>query len=378
MLKINELKINELKIKSILLASCLFFCSFSLADEKKKSTDDLNFSALIQPVSEDNILYDKKDWYNWGSSIVKGDDGKYHLFYAQMSRELGFPTWISDGVIRRAEADKPEGPYTAKEIVLQGRGPEHWDSYTAHNPWIQKYGDKYYLYHISVNMKGRGLNKEQMQQARGRSFDNPYKGELRRNQRIGVAVADSPLGPWQRFDQPQVEPAGPIVNITCNPAVTERPDGGYLMLVRGDMPNNEDAVKESVHKLVRHQAIALAPTPTGPWTVQEKAAVGDMNAEDPAVWYDHKRQRYYGLYHAFGYMGMMTSVDGLHWEKAKHHKVMPLSYKNDKGETVEVARMERPFVFIENGEPRVLTVSIALKDGESYSMFIPLKSQAEL
>lgn len=332
-----------------------------------KSTDDLNFAELLQGVSENNILYDSTEYFNWGSSIVKGEDGKYHLFYAQMPREHGFTSWLNDGVISRAVADNPAGPYKHQEIVLKGRGFGYWDETTAHNPWIQKYEGRYYLYYISTNHGGKKLTADELYQSRYKWIDNEFRALVRENQRIGVAVADSPRGPWQRMEQPIVEPDGPIETITCNPAVTRRPDGGYIMLVRGDMPDTTE--------LVRHQAVALSPTPNGPWTIQPKAAVSYMNAEDPALWYDEKRKRYYGIYHGFGYMGLITSLDGLDWKKAKHYKIMNLEYKNDKGEMVKVARMERPFVYLENGEPTVLTVSVKLENGESYSMFIPLITQ---
>ncbi len=328
------------------------------------STDDLDFAKMLKGVAPDNILYDQKEYFNWGSSIVKGEDGKYHLFYAQMPRDLGFSTWLNDGVISRAVADKPEGPYTHQETVLKGRGLGFWDETTAHNPWIQKYNDKYYLYYMSSNYSGKKLNKQQLHEARTKWIDNGFRAMVRENQRIGVAVSESVFGPWKRFDKPQVEPSGPIEKITCNPAVTQRPDGGFLMLVRGDKPNTKE--------LVRHQAIALSDNPKGPWEVQEKAAVGNLNAEDPAIWFDKKRERYYAIYHAFGYLGLITSEDGLNWKKARHHKIMELAYKDEKGKMIKVQRMERPFVFLENDIPKVLTVSIQQANGESYSMFIPL------
>ncbi|MGB5510848.1 MAG: glycoside hydrolase family protein [Woeseiaceae bacterium] len=341
-----------------------------LANTAGADTDDLDFAALLQGVDESNKLYDTENWYNWGSSIVKGEDEKYHLFYAQMSRELGHDTWLTDGVISHAVSDSPAGPYTHRQIVLGGRGQGFWDERTAHNPWIQKYNGKYYLYYISTNFGGRSLDEEQLSQARTQWIDNEYRAMIRESQRIGVAVADSVYGPWMRLDEPIVEPGGPIETITCNPAVSQRPDGGYIMLVRGDMPG--------VDELVRHQAVALARTPTGPWTIQEKAAVDELNAEDPALWWDEKRQRYYGIYHAFGYMGLITSEDGLNWRRAKNYKIMDLAYRLKTGEYVKVTRMERPFVYLEDGTPKVLTVSIMQDDGESYSLFIPLAENNQL
>lgn len=332
--------------------------------DAQESTDDLNLSNRIQTITDDNILYDE-NYYNWGSSIIRGEDGKYHLFYAQMPKEHGFGSWLTDGVVSHAVADDPAGPYTHKEIVLEGRGPGHWDAYTAHNPRIKHFDGKYYIYYMSTNTGGKELTAEEWWQARYKWIDNEFRALVRENQRIGVAVADSINGPWKRFDKPMVEPAGPIAKITCNPAVTERPDGGYLMLVRGDKPNEP--------KLLRNQAVALAPTPTGPWEVQPKAAVGDLNSEDPAVWYDYERERYYGIYHAFGYMGLITSTNGIDWVRAKHYKVMDLSYTRRDGKKVQTARLERPFVFVEDGEAKVLTVGVREKGGRTFSLFIPLE-----
>jgi hypothetical protein len=120
----------------------------------------------------------------------------------------------------------------------------------------------------------------------------------------------------KRFDKALVEPKLPIVNITCNPTLTKRPDGGYLMFIRGDKPNQK--------KLIRSQAVAFSESPMGPWKIHPKPAVGNLNSEAPCVWYDQKRKRYYAVYHAFGYMAMITSEDGLNWKKARHYKVSQL------------------------------------------------------
>ena len=127
--------------------------------------------------------------------------------------------------------------------------------------------------------------------------------------------------------------SGPITQITCNPAVTQRPDGGYIMIIRGDKPDVEFANGKwpDQGELIRSQAIALSSTPEGPWEIQPKPAVGNLNSEDPAIWYDVKRKRYYGIYHAFGYMGMITSLDGINWEKAKHYKVLDKAIKKADG-----------------------------------------------
>ena len=347
------------------------FC-ISLNVIAQDDTDDLNLASKISEISEVNIL-SNPDYYNWGSSIVKGEDGKYHLFYAQMSKKLGFGTWLTDGIISHAVSDSVAGPYVHKEVVLKGRGPGYWDAYTAHNPWIKYFNGKYYLYYMSTNTSERTLSEAEWDEARHKDISYEFRALVRKNQRIGVAVSESVNGPWKRFDKPIVEPAGPIEQITCNPAVTQRPDGGFIMIVRGDTPGIEYAGDwPTLQELKRSQAIALSNSPMGPWKIQSKAAVGNLNAEDPAIWYDEKRKRYYGIYHAFGYIGMITSVDGVNWDKAKHYKVLDKAIKKADGSEISAQKLERPFIYAENGVAKVLTVAV-MDGGNTYSLCIPLK-----
>lgn len=347
----------------VLTIALSLFASFT----HSKDTDDFNLSAMMQGVSEDNIFYDKK-YFNWGSGIVKGDDGKYHLIYSQMPREHGFFSWLTDGRVSRAISDNPAGPYKHVGVVLEGRGEGYWDQYTVHCPKVYTFDGKYYIYYMATNSGDRKLTPKQLEEARrsGWKPDN-LRNMLRLNQRIGVAVADSIEGPWKRFDKPLIEPELPIANIVNNTTVTKRPEGGYLMIVRGDQP---DQAKDEI---IRMQAVLLADHPLGPWKMQPKPVIKDYNSEDPEVWYDAERKRYYSLYHAFGYMGMITSLDGLNWKRAKHYKVSDKSYTTTEGKTVQVHRYERPTIYHENGKPLVMTAGIKMPDGDTHSLFIPLK-----
>lgn len=182
--------------------------------------DDLNLANKISEVREQNI-FQNLDYHNWGSSIIKGEDGKYHLFYAQMSKKIGFKSWLTDGVISHAISDSVAGPYVHKEIVLEGRGFDYWDAYTAHNPRIKFFDGKYYLYYISTNTGDCKFSEEEFEQARTQGIPNRFRSIVRMNQRIGVAVSENINGPWKRFDMPILEPSGPIAQITCNPAVAK-------------------------------------------------------------------------------------------------------------------------------------------------------------
>lgn len=349
-----------------LMAGCELSRQASDRHNPEAGPDDLNLATMIQPVTDENLFSDPNN-HNWGASIVKGEDGKYHLFYAQMAKKHSFGSWLTDGVISHAVADSPTGPYQHKEVVLSGRGHGHWDAYTAHNPRIKYFEGKYYLYYMSTNSGDVRLSEQELNQARFGKAKEKLRELLRRNQRIGVAVADSVNGPWQRLEQPIVEPAGPVVNTSSNAAIARHPSGYYVMLFKGDKPNQT--------KLVRSQAVATAPTPVGPWEVLPNPAVGDLNSEDPSIWYDAKRERFYGIYHAFGYMGLITSVDGFSWQKAKNYKVIEgKGFQHAVEGLRRVGRFERPFVYVENGIPVVLSVAVKphYNKGDSYSLFIPL------
>ena len=355
---------NIIKLLFVILPTCLI---------SQINTDNLNLANKILEVDKENIL-SNPSFHNWGSSIIKGEDGKYHLFYAQMSKKIGFKSWLTDGIISHAVSDSLTGPYVHKEVVLRGRGFGYWDAYTAHNPRIKFFDDKYYLYYISTNTGDRVLTNEEFNQARNEVIPNEFRSLVRMNQRIGVAVSESINGPWKRFNQPIVEPSGPITQITCNPTVAKRPDGGYIMILRGDKPNIEysNGKWPDQNELIRSQAIAFSDSPLGPWVIQPKPAVGNLNSEDPTIWYDSNRNRYYGIFHAFGFMGMITSVDGINWKEAKNYKILDKAINKSDGTKINANRLERPFVYVEDGLAKALTVAVLEKNQNSYSLIIPL------
>ena len=353
--------------KYLYIFPLLALCAFFAKAENIESTDDYNLTAAMQGVSKENIFHDE-EYFNWGSSIVKGEDGKYHLFYDQMPRKHGFQSWLTDGIVSRAVSDSPIGPWKKIQVVLEGRGVGYWDQYTAHCHKVYKFDGKYYLYYMSTNPGIIDLTPEQLEEVRRTSWrPGNLRNRMRLRQRIGVAVADSIEGPWKRFDKPLFEPELPIANQSNNVSVTERPEGGYLMIIRGDQPDQKR------DEIIRMQAVLLADHPLGPWAMQPKPVVVNYNSEDPEVWYDAERKRYYNLYHAFGYMGMITSTDGLNWERAKNYKVSDKSYQTVDGQTVKVHRYERPGIYLENGKPLVMTAGILTPEGDTYSLFIPLK-----
>ncbi len=327
-------------------------------------TAPLVFKDRFQPVTEDNI-FKTDDYFNWCSSVLKGEDGKYHLFYSRWPKKFTFSGWLTHSEIAHAIADHPAGPWEYKETVLQGRGKGYWDAITAHNPKIEKFGDTYYLYYISTNMGSRRYTEaELIETARAGSSHPNWKEQLRPNQRTGVAVSGSINGPWTRLDQPLIEPSGPITTLTVNPAIAQGKDGQYYLIVKGDKPNQT--------AFVRNQAVALSKSPTGPFEMQPKAVIDDRDTEDMSIWYDDTRKRFYGIFHAHTFIGMIQSSDGIHWMEASSFEIMKKQIPFADGSNLIPDRMERPFLFLEGDTPKVL--SLAVKKGdEAYIVFVPLE-----
>ena len=56
--------------------------------------------------------FECEGYWSWGSSVVKGEDGKYHMFVSRFPKSLPFhPGWMIASEVVHAVSDIPEGPY---------------------------------------------------------------------------------------------------------------------------------------------------------------------------------------------------------------------------------------------------------------------------
>ncbi len=187
----------------------LFVASVNLSCHSNNENDDIDFSGKFLPVKPSNIFEDST-YFNWGSSIVKGEDSLYHLFYSRFPKKHGFKSWRTHSEIAHAISENASGPYKYFETVMDKRSPNYWDAVSVHNARIEKYDSLYYLYHIGTNLNGKSFDSLTLMNI----LKEDYKGKnwniLRDNQRIGVAISKSVYGPWQRLDNPLIEPSGGI------------------------------------------------------------------------------------------------------------------------------------------------------------------------
>ncbi len=313
--------------------------------------DTLNLAAMIQPLTDDSI-HRERGWFCWGPNLIRGDDGRTWMVYSRWPGATGAGGWLTDSEIALAVADAPAGPYKRVGVLLRGRGPGYWDELMAHNPKLKRFGDRYYLYYIS-------------------SRSGPTRGHIRDSQRTGVAVADSLRGPYRRFNEPLVAPTPPIHNVAVNPAVTQMPDGRFLMIIKGDIAPKEPTAPFPQ----RLQALAVSNSPVGRFEFLPEPAIADIDTEDASIWYDSARETYYAVFHAHRYIGLIASDDGTHWHRARHSVVTGKRLRRADGGVLEPQRLERPGVFIEGDRPRVLCLG-GCRGDDWYCLTIPLAPPA--
>ena len=248
-------------MKLRLLLLCFFGLVLGFA---QNGEDDLYVYDNFGKVSGDNI-FNTEGYFNWGSSIIKERDGKYHLFYSRWKKEYGFQGWLTHSEIAHATSKSPAGPWKYKETVLIGSGKGNWDAITAHNPKIKYFEGKFYLYYIATNMGDKDYTEEELVETAIAGYNHPNWKILRPNQRTGVAVSNSLNGPWSRIDKPLVEPYGPITTLTVNPAIDKGKDGKYYLIIKGDKPNEK--------RFIRNQAVGVSEHPDGPFEIKEKPVI---------------------------------------------------------------------------------------------------------
>ena len=174
----------------------------------------------------DNGIEDSA-WSYWGGNILKGDDGKYHLFVCRWPENSakGHGEWPNSEVVH-AVADNTMGPFKVREVVGKG-----------HNPEAYRMKDGRYIIYV---------------------IDGYY-------------LADSINGPWKagkfEFNPRDRE----IIEGLSNLSFVQREDGSFVMVCRGG-------------------GIWVSQDGLSPWQqVTSKRVYPDVDGrfEDPVIWRDN-------------------------------------------------------------------------------------------
>lgn len=326
-----------------------------------------------------NNGYRDDNYWVWGSTVVKGDDGLYHMYVSRWSRELPFhPGWMSECEIAHCISGNIAGPYTFSDVALGKRGAQYWDGQACHNPKILRHGDKYLLFHIGSTHPFESYFDAEVQNT---SSKHCIVG--RSNKRVGLAVSDSPYGPWTRMDDP-ILPTRPDTFysfLTSNPSAIVHEDGSTLLMFKARAYEGDTHGPMTI-------GMAKADHYLGPYTVVNNEPIfGPDNVgeiEDPAMWLDDEgyhmlakdmRGSICGERHA----GILChSKNGLDWEVDPSPRAYSKEIIWEDGEKGFLGQMERVFPYVEDG--KLTTLFFAVMDGgggfdkgkQSWNIAIPL------
>lgn len=332
-----------MKILSVFLFITIFALS-TFAQDKPELKESWYCKSLA---SEGKFILEDPNYRVWGCAPIYDDEGKVHVYF---SRWKISGDWLKNSEIAHAVADHPEGPYKVLGTILKGRGTGYWDAHSIHNPSIYRVGKKYVLLYI-----GNDTTK----------VDEQYdRAQTAGSQRVGMAIADSPYGPWKRFDKPMIDvspnPKDWDSYCTVNPAFVQKPDGGFLLYYRAWDRKNDDR---------RKTGVAYSDNLEGPYKKYEGNPVIDHKdyggqTEDPYCFYYNNK--YHCIIRDMGNYDWLSSLylssdDGYNWpgfERAHH-----------KGDTYfdvpENARYERVQILFKDGKPEYQFNAIQKRLGEN-------------
>jgi hypothetical protein len=323
--------------------------------------------------------YREDGFWVWCGSVIRGDDGRYHMMASRWTRSVPFnPNWLTNSCVVHAVSATPEGPYTYVGDVLPPRGAGYWDGMMTHNPTIHRWNDTYLLFYTGTTYSGPMPESGPPTEAQWR--------EARASQRIGLATAPSPAGPWQRADRPILEPRPGRWDglMTTNPAPCIRPDGRVLLLYKST----------AAQKAPILYGVSEAPRFDGPYDrVSDEPFYPlpdrSVSYEDACVWIED------GRYHViFNDMtGAITgedhagthavSEDGRAWRLADPPKAYSRTIHWEDGTTSTQGSVERPQLLIQDGRPTHLFAATANGPGgfanatRTWNMVVPLRTEKE-
>jgi len=362
-------------IQHFITTSTLVFLLVNLTSCHKNEAVDLTIE--LGKTAKHSVFSGGDSISIWGGSVIKGDNGLYHMYYSRWPKKLGWE-WVTNSEIAHATSHTPFGPFKHVDVALPDRGNTYWDGSCTHNPTIHKFGNKYYLYY----MGNYGDNK---------IVSTPVNPKInwvhRNNQRIGVAVADDPNGPWTRFDKPVLDithgdSLAHDALMTSNPSVCEMTDGRILMVYKAVGKKYQLPFGGPVVHLV-----AIADSPTGPFKKYPNPIFLEKGerfpAEDPYIW--HQAGKYHAIVKFFNqenkkrrfYLAHYLSFDGIDWQKAKNFIISDKTIYWQDGSKQQFDHLERPQLYIEDGKAVALICAADTIDNKgiihSFNIQIPLK-----
>lgn len=243
-------------------------------------TDDTWGADNVIPRYTDNGIEDS-EWSYWGGNVLKGEDGKYHLFVCRWREDSpkGHGEW-PNSIVVTAKSDIPVGPYQVEATIGKG-----------HNPEAFRLEDGRIVVYV---------------------IDGYY-------------IADRMEGPWSYHKFEFDNRDRPIIEGLSNLSFARREDGSYIMVCRGGgIWFSKDGVSPY------HQ-------------VTDQRVYPDVEGrfEDPVIWktniqYHMIVNDWYGRIAYY-----LRSKDGIHWKVDPGEAYIPGITNYEDGTTEDWFKYER-------------------------------------
>ena len=305
-------------------------------------------------------------YHVWGTSPIRDDRGRVHLLFSRWTEEASHYGWVMCCEVAHAVSDHPEGPFEITGTVLSGRGGTAWDSWSIHNPTVHRVGDKYLVFYMGSDGSSFDQSREELIELSCRNPDAyaPYFHKLVASKQVGMAVADSPEGPWVRINDAPVVPRGQEGDwddfVTSNPAFLSHSSGELWLYYKG-WSRKTAAIKNGN----RRYGLAVSQSLEGPFKKYAANPLIDLShlghniqCEDAYLFYSDRK--FHMVLRDMGYynheVGLhFESVDGLQWgvpqiafREAPYYFDEPLPGLDREG------RLERPQILMKDGRPEYL------------------------
>lgn len=325
------------------------------------------------------MVFEEPGWHVWCGSVCEWG-GEWWLFYSRWRESLGFDAWATHSEVAVARGASPTGPFfPEKKVILPAEGGALWDRDTAHNPTVFAAGDTLCMaYTGTYGPYQRGGAPEGEIPKDGRWWEH------RNNQRVGIAVARHPLGPWKTEDRPVIDINSKGWDSLCvnNPSVAVGPGREWVMIYKGVTDGPRPFGKEVLH------GVAVSQSPMGPFNKLDgihpfKVEGVVFAAEDPFVWWDVRSAKFRAvlkdthgdLAGAGRTLAFYESTDALDWKLSSIPPISGAAVEWDDGEVQAMDRLERPQVIFDRSGQAVSLQLACLPAGgghRSFSLSVPL------
>lgn len=293
-------------------------------------------------------------WLYWDGTILRAEDGKYHLLGSRWAASLGLNGgWHQSDAFHAVSESSPLGPFLDQGVAYTN-GPDAGDRSKGHNVAAVRLLDGTYCLFVSEIV--------------------PFT----------IFTAPTLDGPWVNKGHASIDTSGVQIsipqpgdqNLESNVSLVVRPDGDFEIIQRhgiialstkgllGPYQVQKPTTTYSAAEAVPSSIPSIYPNRKQHLDAQAPATVEStyVLAEDPLIWYSG------GQYHVvYNYPDdrvayHLTSPDGIHdWTDrglAYDPRFASQLFSDTDGNTVSWTKMERPNVIMADGHITHFTFAV--------------------